>query len=49
MPPAYPAAMPPLAQEYSVSFSIKFENEDEAVAFAKFVLNDIEAFKKGDR
>jgi len=50
MPPAaYPAAPYPLTQEYSVSFSVRFENEDEAIAFAKFVLNDIEVFKKGDR
>lgn len=39
----------PLIQEYAVSFTARFENEDEAIAFAKFVLNDIEVFKKGDR
>lgn len=50
MPPAYPnAPMPQLIQEYSVSFSVRFDNEDEAIAFAKFTLNDIEAFKKGER
>ena len=42
-------APPPLAQEYSVSCSVRFNDEDEAIDFAKFMLNDIEVFKKGDR
>ncbi len=45
----FPAPPPPLIQEYSVSFSVRFDNEDDAIAFAKFALNDIEAFKKGER
>lgn len=41
------AAPATLIQEYSVSFSVRFDNEDEAIAFAKFALNYIEDFKKG--
>lgn len=47
-PPQFPAPAP-LIQEHSVSFSVRFDNEDEAIAFAKFALNNIEAFKKGER
>lgn len=56
---AYPAAAPmPMPsskiveipkQSYSVVLSAQFDDEAEAIAFAKFALNDIEAFKNGDR
>lgn len=50
MPLTLATAFPvPQLSEYSVSFSVRFDNEDEAIAFAKFALNDIECFKKGDR
>jgi len=35
--------------EYSVTFSSRFEDEADAIAYAKFMLNNIEAFKNGER
>lgn len=42
-PPAYPA--PPLNPEHSVSFSARFDNEDEAIAFVKAMIAHIQDFK----
>lgn len=48
-PPAayYPGPPSPLVpQEYSVSFSARFETEDEAINFSKVMLEHIQNFKK---
>lgn len=53
-PPPMTLPAPPLPNAinkiiYSVGLSVQFDNEDDALAYAKFILDAVQTFKNGDR
>lgn len=51
-----PAPMPalgvlpaPTKPTFSVSLSVQFDDEEDSLAYAKFILEAVQTFKQGDR
>lgn len=50
MPPFPPVVSPaPIKPTFSVGLSVQFEDEEDSLAYAKFILEAVQTFKQGDR